>query len=130
MYQNWLGSFCFEVVLYSKNMAKQIPKEPANKPGIQVKVLQCYSISKMQLFSAKKCVHFFKAQDTAHCSQYFRNKPFFKEHLYTYGCAKPRTAVIQMALEVFALIIRIIIIVIKKKLRSNLCFPGVLKKNS
>lgn len=30
----------------------------------------------------------------------------------------------------FALIIRIIMIVIKTKLRSNLCFPGVLKKKS
>lgn len=72
--------------LYStrKTWQSKFPKlqEPANKPRTQVKVLQCYSISKMQLFSAKKCVHFFKTQDTAHCSQYFRNTVFQRTAIY------------------------------------------------
>lgn len=59
-----------------KPWQSKFPKlqEPADKPGTQAEVLQCYSISKMQLFSTKKYVHFFKAQDTAHCSQYCFSK--------------------------------------------------------
>lgn len=63
-------------------------------------MLQCYSVSKMLLFSSKKRVHFFKAQDTVYCLlRYVRKTLFFKEHTYTYGCTDSRASVIQTACE-------------------------------
>lgn len=73
---------------------------------------------------SKECVHFFKAQDTPHCSQYFRNI-VFQSHRWT---CKTKDSSNTDGSTSFALIMRITMIVIKQEVEIKSLLSRSLEK--